>query len=132
MSTSTDSATRPAELPAAALNKAADKHVRRACTRLLTLPAGPDRRTSLADCRIALCLARGVPVDDIDPAQGYDLSDRAYKAVRDRWLEEAAAAPESDWLRVNYEQVREKWADRRPDLAGDWPEWAAVSEGVSA
>ncbi|MFE9337707.1 hypothetical protein [Streptomyces sp. NPDC007063] len=103
-------------------------HVRRACARLLVSSAGPDRRTSVADCRIAICLARGVPIDEIDPAQGYDLSDRAYRSVRARWLEEAAARPESDWMSINYSQARQLWARHRPDLIGDWPEWADAAE----
>jgi len=101
---------------------------RRACARLLTTPKGPDRRTSLADCRAAICIARGVPVEEIDPAQGYDLSDRAYRAVRDRWLEEAAAQPDSDWMQTNFRKAREGWARRRLDLIDGWPTWADATE----
>jgi hypothetical protein len=102
---------------------------RRACIRLLlTSPTGPDRRTSVADSRIALCIAREVPIDEIDPAQGYDLSERAYRSVRDRWLEEAAAEPDSNWTRRNYRQARERWIDWRPTTVSDWPEWADITE----
>ncbi|MEU7317455.1 hypothetical protein [Streptomyces sp. NPDC007083] len=82
----------------------------------------------MADCRIALCLARGLPIDEIDAVRGYDLSERAYREVRDRWLEEADAHPDSDWLRTRYQHAFESWARHRPDLVGDWPEWADATE----
>jgi hypothetical protein len=36
--------------------------------------AWADQRTSLQDARTALCIAMGVPFDQIDPASGHDLS----------------------------------------------------------
>ncbi|MGY1439472.1 hypothetical protein [Streptomyces reniochalinae] len=103
--------------------------VRHACVRLLTTPAGPDRRTSIADARTAICIARGVALADIDPASGYDVSERAYHSSRTRWLEEAAEHPDSDWLRKGYQEAAETWARRRPDLATDWPEWDDAMDG---
>lgn len=31
-----------------------------------------DMRTSAADCRVAFCVALGVPLENIDPASGHD------------------------------------------------------------
>lgn len=60
---------------------------RRAAVRLLSIPADvPDRRTALVDARTALCLARGVDVEDIDLASGHDLSFPAYERARQSWL----------------------------------------------
>lgn len=93
-----------------------------ACVRIITLPpATPDYRTALADRRIALGAARGIDLDDLDPGLGWDLSDRAYRTVRDRW---AGLAAEADpFARDGYNRVRAYWRERRPDLAHDWPEW---------
>ena len=44
-----------------------------------------DRRTALADARALLCLAHGVPAEDIS-ASGYDLTHRSYRSVRASWI----------------------------------------------
>lgn len=46
----------------------------------------PDKRTSMADARIAYCIARGVALDDIDPTTGYDYSRDAYDSCRHSWV----------------------------------------------
>ena len=58
-----------------------------------------DVRAALADARTALCIARGVALDEIDPASGHDLSRAAYEAAFDWW---SARRPQytggDDWL----------------------------------
>lgn len=102
---------------------------RRAMLRLLTIPADqPDRRTSLADARSAVCLARGVDVDDIDPASGHDLSFAAYKRVRQSWLTLVADdGGWTDWTRARCATAGERWRRRRPEYLDKlpWPGGAA-------
>lgn len=84
-----------------------------------------DGRTSVADARAALCIAQGMPVDEIDPASGHDLTRRAYEDVRLSWrryVEMHGFSEEYD--RPRYEAAFAWWAARRPDLtAGD--DWLA-------
>jgi hypothetical protein len=80
----------------------------------------PDRRTSLADLRIALCLELGVDIADIDPASGYGYSRTAYEHVRSLWRRAFAEAPDSAWVERNYREVRADWLARRPDWGDDW------------
>lgn len=87
----------------------------------------PDNRTSMADARIALCLARGVDMDDIDPASGYDYSRSAYDRCRQSWVSNIKYHGYS----VAYEgaaltRAIANWTARRPDfIAGD--DWLAVA-----
>lgn len=83
-----------------------------------------DIRTSLADARTALCVARGVALDDIDPATGHDLSFRAYLEVQRGWasvLEVSGSAH----LRRGASQARSIWAVKRPRYVGS--DWGLVS-----
>jgi hypothetical protein len=97
--------------------------VLRAAARLVTADrTGPDARTSLADCRIALAIARGRDLDDIHPSSGHDLSPAAYRLVRNRWQEEAARPGYGGWIAAQHHQVRTRWTFLRPELARDWPE----------
>jgi hypothetical protein len=52
------------------------RHAAAALIRHYAYDNDPDQRTSMADSRIALNIARGVALDDIDPANGYDYSPR--------------------------------------------------------
>ncbi|WP_158920588.1 hypothetical protein [Streptomyces sp. NBRC 109706] len=99
----------------------AERATRRAIARLMAVAAtpGPDRRTSLADARTALCLARGTAIADIDPATGYDYSDAAYETVRASWRTHAENWSE-DYDPPRYEAARAQWARHRPDLTDDW------------
>lgn len=45
-----------------------------------------DRRTSLMDARIALCVATGNSLDDIDPSSGNSMSPNSYEATRHSWI----------------------------------------------
>ena len=95
--------------------------MRRAAMAISALPLDtPDRRTSLADLRAALCLELGVDMADIDPASGYSYSRNAYEHVRSLWRRAFAEAPDSSWVERNYREVRAKWLARRPDWGDDW------------
>lgn len=97
------------------------KHISRAICRLRTVvaAAGPDMPTSRADARIALCIARGVPLDDIDPALGYDTSERAYQHVRSLHVRNLKEWPDSDQAVRYAREAHASWLRRRPDLAVD-------------
>uniref|UniRef100_UPI003F491FA7 hypothetical protein n=1 Tax=Nonomuraea sp. CA-251285 TaxID=3240002 RepID=UPI003F491FA7 len=79
-----------------------------------------DRRTSMADARIALCLAQGVAPEDIDPASGYDYSAEAYARVRESWRNLARQHGFSRFYDgPHYERAIAAWRARRPDLVVD-------------
>lgn len=82
-----------------------------------------DRATSMADARTALCLARGVAVEDIHPARGTDLSLRAYRSARGSWAR-LLAEQVTDWTVQGCRQARDHWAAVRPGYLADepWPE----------
>lgn len=80
----------------------------------------PDRRTSLADLRTALCLECGVDIVDIDPASGFNYSRSAYEDVRASWRRELADNPGSSWLERHYAEARANWLAHRPDWDDDW------------
>ncbi len=81
-------------------------------------------RTSQCDARAALCLAKGVAIEDIDPATGYDHSEQAYERSRASWLLQISDHGATDWLVGGAREAQAKWMKRRPDLtAGD--DWLA-------
>ena len=84
-----------------------------------------DGRTSVADARAALCIAQGVPVDEIDPASGHDLSRSAYEDVRLSWRRQVAMHGFSEqYDRPRLESAVGWWTARRPQFtAGD--DWLA-------
>lgn len=97
----------------------------RAHLRLLTLAGraidikdplkAADAATSLADARTALHIARGVPLDYIDPAGGGDFSPRSYLRARRCWLDALTADPsEKTWAEVR--RGVDVWIARRPDV----------------
>lgn len=88
----------------------------------------PDRRTALADLRIALCLYLGVDMDDIDPASGYNRSLDAYLRVRASWAREHDRSPDW-WTWGHSKQARANWERVRPQYLIDhpWPEIRALS-----
>ncbi|MGC4928057.1 hypothetical protein [Streptomyces sp. DT117] len=83
--------------------------------------ADSDRATSMADARIALCIEKGVDMDDIDPASGYDNSARAYDRARASWVDLVRQHGASPFYEVpDIEWARGLWARKRPDfLEGD-------------
>jgi hypothetical protein len=92
----------------------------------------PDRRTSMADSRIAYCLARGVAMDDIDPASGYNYSRRAYDSCRASWvlhIRDNGWSEFYDRPDAGLDRAVATWAQHRPEfLAGD--DWLAA--GIAA
>jgi hypothetical protein len=90
---------------------------------------GPDKVTSMHDARIALCIERGVALDDIDPTTGHDWSRRAYDNVRASWVRTVKDHGLTDgYLQTDLRDAFAKWAQRRPEFAAgdDW-EAAAVA-----
>lgn len=85
-----------------------------------------DHRTSMADARIALCIAMGNTLDDIDPASGYSASRASYDNARTSWIRSI----KSHGFNAMYEQAplaqaRAFWEERRPQfLFGD--DWLAA------
>ncbi|MGW0846794.1 hypothetical protein ACWD26_43110 [Streptomyces sp. NPDC002787] len=73
-----------------------------------------------------MCLARGVDVDDIDPADGYDISRRAYESSRRGWVDIMRHSGLSYfYVRPDLEKVVASWTRRRPEfIEGD--DWAAA------
>jgi hypothetical protein len=95
--------------------------VRRAHLAMTGVPDdAPDRRTTMADLRIALCLEIGIDIDDIAPASGHDHSRSGYESVRSSWQRALADDPGSSWLERNYREVRANWLAIRPDWDDDW------------
>jgi hypothetical protein len=95
--------------------------VKRAHLAICALPLdAPDRRTSLADLRAALCLETDVVIDDIDPREGWNISRSAYESVRERWQFELADDPDSWWLDRKYLEARAIWLRLRPEWDDDW------------
>lgn len=89
-----------------------------------------DQRTSMSDARIALCLARGTAIGDIDPASGYDFSLRAYRSVRDSWIRYVKFDGFNDCYDAEpLTRAFENWRAKRPvSAAGD--DWLAA--GIEA
>ncbi|GGV37376.1 hypothetical protein GCM10010293_41170 [Streptomyces griseoflavus] len=87
-----------------------------------TLSQHVDHQTSMADARIALCVAEGISLDDIDPASGYSLSRASYESVRESWRYTVKAHGWSECYRGDLEEVRAYWSERRPEFTegDDW------------
>lgn len=75
-----------------------------------------DLRTSVADARAALCIAQGVALDDIHSATGYNVAPDTYRKVRAMWLGMLAERPGDQYRRADWEQIRTRWIERRPDV----------------
>jgi hypothetical protein len=86
----------------------------------------PDQRTSMADARIALNIARGVDMDDIDPASGYSYSRDAYDRSRESWVSNIKYHGFSDeYDGPALKRAIANWTTHRPDyIAGD--DWLAA------
>jgi hypothetical protein len=77
-----------------------------------------DLRTSLADVRTALCLARGVDPADIT-SLGTSISRDAYERSRASWVR-MYAEDSSEWTIRGAHEARTAWTRRRPDWTDDW------------
>ncbi|AZM51834.1 hypothetical protein DMA15_03890 [Streptomyces sp. WAC 01529] len=67
--------------------------------------------------RRQICLLKGVAPEDIDPATGYDISDRAYGTVRESWRDWASSIGLSEYYDLpRYRKTVALWHKFRPDL----------------
>lgn len=89
----------------------------------------PDRRTALADLRTALCLHKGVDIDDIDPARGYDLSLASYLRVRASWEYHIREWGLDSYARSGHVDARAYWERHRPQYLAEYP-WPEEMEGA--
>ena len=102
-------------------------HTAAALIRHYALSGDPDQRTSMTDSRIALCIAAGVDMDDIDPASGYNYSRAAYDRCRQSWVVNIRDHGFTD----SYDgpaltRAIANWTAHRPDfIAGD--DWLAAA-----
>lgn len=79
-----------------------------------------DARTTYADARIALNVARGIDVDDIHPTTGHDLSRRAYDGIRGSWQVHILTHGATADRMAEAARARAYWAVQRPEFtAGD-------------
>lgn len=83
---------------------------------------GVEQRTSVNDARIALCIARGVDLDDIDVTSGSNLSREAYEAVRHSWRWNIQMHGWNEWWERNLNETLAWWRERRPKFldGDDW------------
>lgn len=114
--------------------------IRQAAARLRQIPivdratdpvGAGDRWATLADCRTALVLARGVDIADIDPTTGHNISRAAYERSRESWLR--LIADEGGWTSYTEQGCAEagaNWARRRPQYLADLP-WPAPTAEVT-
>ncbi|MGW9401459.1 hypothetical protein [Streptomyces sp. NPDC055642] len=86
--------------------------------------AGVEQRTSMNDARIALCIAMGRDLDDIDPTSGHDLSREAYESVRTSWRYTIQMHGWSDWHERELGNALAWWRERRPEFV-DGDDWLA-------
>lgn len=86
---------------------------------------GVEQRTSINDARIALCIAAGVDLDDIDPTSGSSLTRQAYEAVRHSWRWNIQMHGWNEWYERNLNESLAWWRERRPEFVegDDWDEW---------
>lgn len=88
---------------------------------------GVEQRTSVSDARIALCIALGRDLDDIDPTSGSDISRESYEESRHSWRWNIQMHGWNDWWERNLNESLAWWRERRPDFVDgdDWDEWLA-------
>jgi hypothetical protein len=90
-----------------------------------------DRKTSMADARIALCVAQGNSLDDIDSASGYSLSRESYEHVRQSWRNQAKQPGWNECYRPDLEKAIAYWSERRPEFT-DGDDWLDGLVGAKA
>lgn len=88
---------------------------------------GVEQRTSVSDARIALCVALGVPLDDIDPTSGSNLTRKAYENARHSWRWNIEMHGWNEWYERGLNEALAWWRERRPEFVDgdDWGEWLA-------
>lgn len=86
-------------------------------------PAVPDWKTSRADARAAINLAKGVPPDGID-SLGYSHTNEGYAEARRSWVRLFEQFGGNDCTRRDLAWAHGLWLAARPDLA-DGDDWLA-------
>lgn len=84
-----------------------------------------DLATSMTDLRTALCLALRVPLDDIHPAAGTNITFAAYERSRQSWLN---AIEDTGWTEYTVRDCAaagERWERMRPEYVEKLP-WPAA------
>jgi hypothetical protein len=76
------------------------------------------------DARIALCIAMGRNLDDIEPTSGHDLSREAYENVRESWRWNIQMHGWNDWHEKGLNEALTHWRERRPEFV-DGDDWLA-------
>lgn len=80
-------------------------------------------RTDMDDARIALCVAAGVDMDDIDPSSGHDMSRRAYASSRKSWVDHIAMFGFSEFYDgPNLSKTLRRWTEWNPAYT-DGDDW---------
>jgi len=85
---------------------------------------GIEQRTSMNDARIALCIALGRDLDDIDATSGHSLSRESYESVRESWRYTIQMHGWNDWFERNLTEALAWWRERRPAFV-DGDDWLA-------
>lgn len=111
------------------MTRQAGQRIRRLARNRDTLKtvAGVDQRTSVNDARIALCIAAGVDLDDIDSTSGSNLTRKAYENVRHSWRWNIEMHGWNEWYEQGLSEALAWWRDRRPEFVDgdDWNDWLA-------
>ncbi|NEC17917.1 hypothetical protein [Streptomyces parvus] len=125
------------ELPRADVDRTKRRAVHVAASRIRRIAISPreqreagwtpeqivDYRTSMADFRIALCLAQGNVLDDIDPTTGYSTSRASYDNARTSWISFMKFHGfNPDYDQATLDEAVAYWAERRPQylVRDDW------------
>lgn len=88
--------------------------------------AGVEQRTSMDDARIALCVATGVDLDDINPSSGHDMSRRAYESSRKSWVGHIAMFGYSEFYDgPHLAKALDNWTAWNPEYT-DGDDWLKV------
>lgn len=85
---------------------------------------GVEQRTSMNDARIALCIALGRNLDDIDATSGHSLSRESYESVRQSWRWNIQMHGWNEWYEQGLAEALAWWRERRPDFV-DGDDWLA-------
>lgn len=80
-----------------------------------------DLATSMTDARTALCLALGVPIEDIHPAAGWNLTYGAYERVRRSWVDLIEQQGWTSYTVRDCAEAGERWARLRPEYVEKLP-----------
>lgn len=84
---------------------------------------GVETRTDMDDARIALCVAAGVDLDDIDPSSGHNMSREAYGRSRESWVDHIAMFGYSDFYdEPHLTKALDRWTAWNPAFT-DGDDW---------